>query len=405
MKTIRLTIAIFLLVLTGRFCFAQNVGISTGIPSAKLQINNNGTIRPALKLFDSASNLGTPVIHFQNAGGSNFWQIGGNMFEANPADSYFDIYNSQAGSYLLTVRGNGNVGIGNSSPINRLDVGGDINLTGAIKTNGSTGDAGQFLRSNGGGSMSWANSGFQNQVVYSVTAFPGTSADYNWTVPAGVTKIEVELWSGGGHGGYSNAHDSLIGNDLFLTTGGGGGGGGYASAILTVTPGQVLAIHVPAGGEGGYAAITNGGNAIYMNNGNDGSNAFGSGGLGGNFGGTTGSFINVAWMKGENGAYYTVIHNTYSFSSIITRETVESYGDGGSSPKTAGKGTGGFRNEVIEQNGTFTSRRFVLRKGSNGGFPAGGGGGGFSPSDPGASGLYSYPVRGLGAGGMVIIRH
>ncbi|MEO6252207.1 MAG: hypothetical protein ABIO79_02845 [Ferruginibacter sp.] len=396
-------IALFLFVMMSSHSVAQNVGISTTTPTAKLQINNDGYTRPALKLFDSAANLGTPAIHFQNAGGNKFWQLGGNMYDGNPGSSYFDIYNSQAGNYLLTVRGDGNVGIGNSSPVNKLDVSGDVNLTGAIKTNGNAGAAGQFLRSNGGGSMSWTNSSFQNQAVFSVTAFPGTAGDYNWTVPAGITKIEVELWSAGGHGGYGHGNDSLIVNDVFKTTGGGGGAGGYASALLAVTPGQVLAIHVPAGGEGGYAAITNGGNAIYLNNGYDGSNAFGSGGFGGNFGGTTGSFTNVSWLKGENGAYYTVFHDSYVYSSIITRENTGSYGDGGSSPNSNGRGTGGFRNEVIEQNGTFTSRRFVLRNGSNGGFPGGGGGGGFSPSDPGPSGLYSYPVRGLGAGGMVVI--
>ena len=222
MYKLPVSIALFLFVMMSSHSLAQNVGISTTTPTAKLQINNDGNTRPALKLFDSSANLGTPAIHFQNAGGNKFWQIGGNMYDANPGASYFDIYNSQAGNYLLTVRGDGNVGIGNSSPVNKLDVSGDVNLTGAIKTNGNAGTAGQFLRSNGGGSMSWTNSGFQNQVVFSVTAFPGTAGDYNWTVPAGITKIEVELWGGGGHGGFSHANDSLIGNDLFLTTGGGG---------------------------------------------------------------------------------------------------------------------------------------------------------------------------------------
>ncbi len=58
---------------------------------------------------------------------------------------------------------------------------------------------------------------FTNIVTYT-TEGPGT-----FTVPAGVTKLEVEVVGGGG-GGYSTA----------------GGSGGYAYKILTVTPGQQI---------------------------------------------------------------------------------------------------------------------------------------------------------------------
>ncbi|MEO7308828.1 MAG: hypothetical protein ABIX01_00405 [Chitinophagaceae bacterium] len=385
---------------------AQNVGIGTATPQAKLEVKNAGT--SAIKIRSNYF-LDTTRLILSNRtpseNGTDFI-LSSNMETGLNISSASDLsQNTQPSIAFFSPQGN--VGIGNSNPNNRLDVSGNINVTGTIKANGFAGSAGQFLSSNGAGGMSWASAGFQNQAVYSVTSFPGTTADFNWTVPAGVSKIQVELWSAGGHGGYSNGTDSVrfFNTETFFTTGGGGGGGGYAAALLTVSPAQVLAIHVPAGGEGGYAAITNGANAIYMNNGNDGSNAFGSGGSGGNFGGSTGTFLNVFWLKGEDGAYYTQTRHSYVFGGENIRENINNYGEGGSSPNTTTRGVGGIRNEQIIDNSGSTIRRFNVRKGSNGGFPGGGGGGGISPSDPGPTGVYSYPIRGLGAGGMVIIHY
>ncbi len=63
-----------------------------------------------------------------------------------------------------------------------------------------------------------------------------------FTVPAGVTAVEVELW-GGGSGSYASAANCPSG---------GGAGGGYARKRITgLTPGQVVPITVGAGGAGG----------------------------------------------------------------------------------------------------------------------------------------------------------
>jgi hypothetical protein len=59
-----------------------------------------------------------------------------------------------------------------------------------------------------------------------------------WTVPPGVTSIQVELWGAGGGG--SGAGENAA-----------GGGGGYTTATLSVTPGDVLRIDV---GEAGFAS-------------------------------------------------------------------------------------------------------------------------------------------------------
>lgn len=70
-------------------------------------------------------------------------------------------------------------------------------------------------------------------------------ASGTWTVPAGIRKAYVRAWGGGGGGGGSYS--------TFFTTrcGGGGGGGAYAESVVTLTPGETLAIDVGGGGAGG----------------------------------------------------------------------------------------------------------------------------------------------------------
>jgi hypothetical protein len=64
------------------------------------------------------------------------------------------------------------------------------------------------------------------------------TSSQSWTVPAGVTSVEVLTVGGGGSGGS-------IGT---LEGGGGGGAGGYVHTTLSVTPGAVIPIVVGAGG-------------------------------------------------------------------------------------------------------------------------------------------------------------
>jgi hypothetical protein len=70
----------------------------------------------------------------------------------------------------------------------------------------------------------------------------------SFTVQAGVTQMEVELW-GGGSGSYAS---------IASTPSGGGSGGGYARRRITgLTPGQIVAVTVGAGGAGGTTGGAN----------------------------------------------------------------------------------------------------------------------------------------------------
>jgi len=94
-----------------------------------------------------------------------------------------------------------------------------------------------------------------NQVLLSIQALIGAiphgvhniTSSGTWTVPAGVTTIEVEVWAGG-----SGSWASISG-----MSGGGGSGGGYARKRMTgVTPGAVATVVIGAGGTAGVSGTT-----------------------------------------------------------------------------------------------------------------------------------------------------
>lgn len=130
-----------------------------------------------------------------------------------------------------------NVGVGTPTPSEKLDVNGNLNVQGTIKMNSVSGANNQVLMTNGSGATVWADlSGYKNIVSYTQTD--------NWTVPAGVTSVVVEMWGGGGGG----------------ASGGGGGGGTYViTGPQTVTPGNAVNIVVGAGGAGAVGEGGNGG--------------------------------------------------------------------------------------------------------------------------------------------------
>jgi hypothetical protein len=75
-----------------------------------------------------------------------------------------------------------------------------------------------------------------------------------FTVAAGVTRVMVQVWSGGS-GGEAGSYAS----------GPGGSGGGYAQNWCAVNPGDTIAVTVGAGGAGGLSSVhpTGGGNSSF----------------------------------------------------------------------------------------------------------------------------------------------
>ena len=132
-----------------------------------------------------------------------------------------------------------NVGIGTGTPTQKLDVNGNVNVSGNLLIGGVAGQANQVLTTDNGGNTVWANlSQYKEHLTY---VSVGNSS---WIVPDGVTKIMLEGWGAGGGG----------------STAGGGGGGGYIAAYFTVTPGATVSFTIGAGGSGTTGVISSSNN-------------------------------------------------------------------------------------------------------------------------------------------------
>ena len=110
-------------------------------------------------------------------------------------------------------------------------------------------------------------------------SYSGTNNQYSttWTVPAGVTSINIECWGGGGGGGTRTSSNR----------GGGGGGGGYARKTISVQAGLTVSILIGKGGVAGSAgnntvATYNGVTSVTANGGGAG-NQTTTGGAGGSY--------------------------------------------------------------------------------------------------------------------------
>ena len=151
--------------------------------------------------------------------------------------------------------------------VNGLDVFGISRFFGKVKiVDGSQGD-GKVLTSNADGLASWSTSavavgggaggGFTNFQVFDNSS--------SWTVPAGVTKIMVEVWGGGGGG---SAIGAALNNGVGTNSRGGGGGGGYGKGIYSVTPNTTYSIAVGDGGAvSGNGSASSFGSLIYAEGG------------------------------------------------------------------------------------------------------------------------------------------
>ena len=165
-------------------------------------------------------------------------------------------------------------------------------------------------------------------------ADPGT---YTWTVPAGVSRICVEVWAGGGNGASG---------DWNTGGGGGGGAGGYGYSCFTVLPGTTYTIVV------GSAASNSsfGGTLLNATGGTNGS------GVNGGAGGTSnGNILKINGGSGKSGV---------SSIGLLAGGDGGSAGNGGAGGSAGGKG-------YCTVNGVS-----VACPSSAGVSPGGGGGGG-----------------------------
>lgn len=125
--------------------------------------------------------------------------------------------------------------------------------------------------------------GIPGPVILNGQAEFNTPGTYAFTVPAGVTRLLVELWGGGSGGGGALSSNSAI---AYLPCS--GGAGGYVRAVISVTSGATYNVTVGAGGSGGARG--------------DSSNGAGPGGAGGDSSITD---ISGSTVAAANGAIQT----------------------------------------------------------------------------------------------------
>jgi hypothetical protein len=358
---------------------AQNVGIGTTTPQARLQVNHRSNLASGLLLLDSSSQS-SGSMEFRNINNTRrllFQGFAENNFNNG---QYLDVKSDS--SFVATFRGNGRLGINNLTPNYPLDVTGDINTTGALRVSGSAGAGGQVLRSNGNGTMAW-----DNMCQYDNFVTLRSIAGATWTVPAGITKIMVEIWgaggggnvlAGGGAGGYVKAHFAVNPGDIVSYTTGDGGAGAVSA---TATSGTVSSCTV------GSTTLTVGAGqgALFLTASN------GQGGIGGGYS-VSGSFVNYIGNTGGSGKSQE--RSYYQFNATTFYESGKA-GRGGDAPYNPDSGGAG---QTYLYNTTGSALVFRNGNPSSGLVPGGGG----------ASGV-AYGVTNIGGGsgadGLMIVHY
>jgi len=256
------------------------------------------------------------------------------------------------------------VGINTDTPNADLDVNGDINLTGMLKTNNVSGVEGQVLQVATGGQIGWVNlCDYKN-----FKQFKKQAADtLHWTIPLGVHKLYVELWGGGGAG----------------NTGGGGGSTGYNSAVISVTPGVIIDLVIGTGGEFGGELATNSQiiiwpGKIWATHGHAASTT--KGGSGGYGGYCYPSLSVVSMMRAGSDGKNTKI--TYAQETSTSYVTVNDYGGGADSYLYPD--SGGLGGHAVKRADGSVLHYTLAQEGQ---YPGGGGGGDRINSKDGGDGM------------------
>lgn len=174
--------------------------------------------------------------------------------------------------------------------------------------------------------------------TFSTIAFAGQPANQlvftnstTYTVPAGITFIEVEVRGGGGGGGGNNGQ--------------GGCGGGYGRGVLNVVAGQVFTVTIGAGGAGGSG--NNNGSA-------GGTSSFGSFSATGGGGGAYNAGFPPGGPACTAGGTSTMQLNMTGFMGTLP--TLNGSGlqrnPGGASGDGSSRGAGGYGHSAIGGPGT-----------------------------------------------------
>ncbi len=179
-----------------RITGSGNIGIGTDDPTKKLHIKEvvAGSVTNSILIHNNSTSDGTgSSIDFINSTSAIAIEKGCRIKSTRVSSTNIQLeLNGSNGSSLntkqLVLNGDGNVGIGDSSPSYKLDVAGDINLTGDIYINGAV------------KAFVWSES--SSVASYADKVSIGTNAGSHLAAPANGTNgsdgQRIILWPGGG---------------------------------------------------------------------------------------------------------------------------------------------------------------------------------------------------------------
>jgi len=113
-----------------------NIGIGVYSPAASLHLTNSTTGTPSIPALGTINNYVAQYIT-NGVGGGSYGLMIGTLYSGN---AYLQVQRSDgtATAYNILLQPNGgNVGIGTLSPAYKLDIAGDVNVTGSFRVNGT----------------------------------------------------------------------------------------------------------------------------------------------------------------------------------------------------------------------------------------------------------------------------
>jgi hypothetical protein len=188
-----------------------NVGIGTASPSYRLHVSGDNTAAG-----------GYPIIKLQNtqAGGHSHWLYSG----ANGAAADFALFDETDNAFRLYVKGaSGNVGIGTTSPADKLDVAGSIRMTSGYFFSSVGGNL--KLNADGANDVEFYQNGVLKAGLYDGsfgigTTTPGNLLQLNSGVTPASGQFRISANNAGSLSGIAySANNVALGFDVDFTNG------------------------------------------------------------------------------------------------------------------------------------------------------------------------------------------
>lgn len=174
------------------------IGIGTSSPSAKLTVNGTIYGKENITIYKGTATEGGQI-NLESGTSINTWTI--DQFEGNNSPR-LRIFNGNSDTNGLSIIENGRIGIGLPNPTEKIDILGNLKVSGAIMPNNNAGINGQVLTSSGSGvAPVWSSKLPQTNRIYLTSTF-SSSSNSVWvdipglsiTVPAGISELNYNIW-------------------------------------------------------------------------------------------------------------------------------------------------------------------------------------------------------------------